>query len=89
MDENATCMASCLAVLRQSSCSDKDSEFGPPDKRGHFSKQMCGKGDAQVTICQVVEVRNDDNVWYKGKLNAETDEWIAQFDIDRLHKTMP
>ena len=73
MDENATCMASCLAVLRQSTCSDKDSEFGPPDKRGgvHFSKQMCtsvDKGDAQVTICQVVEVRNDDNVWYKGEI---------------------
>ena len=32
-----------------------------------------------------MEVRYDDNVWYKGKLtefNAESNEWIAQFYSD-------
>ena len=69
----------------QSSCNDKDSEFGPPDKRRHFNNKQVDAKNTQVIIGQEVEVRYDDNVWYKGKLiefNAETNEWIAQFYSD-------
>ena len=41
--------------------------------------------NTQVIIGEEVEVRYDDNVWYKGKLieyNEDTDEWIAQFYSD-------
>ena len=77
--------------------SDKDSEFGPPDKRAHFSAENINEHahgaakSAQVTIGQEVEVRYDDNVWYKGKLielNEETDEWIAQFYIKLMVKNV-
>ena len=68
----------------QSLGSDKDSQYGPPDKRGNFCKEtsssmkkvMVASSDTQVTMGQLVEVRYDDDVWYKGE------EWIAQFDID-------
>ena len=51
-----------------SSCNDKDSEFGPPDKRRHFNNKEVDGKNTQVIIGQEVEVRYDDNVWYKGKL---------------------
>ena len=35
-----------------------------------------GSSDTQVTMGQLVEVRYDDDVWYKGKFNAETEEWF-------------
>ena len=59
---------------------DEDSQFSPPDKRGHF----CGK-EKHLQIGQRVEVKYDDNVWYAGTLtefNATTGEWVAVFDSD-------
>ena len=42
-------------------------------------------------IGQRVEVRYDDNIWYKGTLVEfinSTNEWIAQFDIDEAKTTI-
>ena len=64
----------------QGTFTDKDSEFGPPDKRGHFCDNH-----KKIRVGQRVEVKYDDGIWYKGKLiefHKQTDEWIAQFDID-------
>ena len=59
---------------------DEDSQFGPPDKRGHF----WGK-EKHLQIGHRVEVKNDDNVWYTGTLtefNATTRKWVAVFHSD-------
>ena len=69
----------------QSICSDKDFQYGPPDKHGDFSKEKSDGSNTQVTIGQIVEVRYDNGVWYKGKLiefSAVIEEWITQFDSD-------
>ena len=63
----------------QSTFSEEHSEFGPPDKQGHFRYNQ-----KEIKIGQRVEVYDDD-IWYRGKLiefHKKTAEWIAQFDID-------
>ena len=42
---------------------DEDSQFSPPDKRGHF----CAR-EKHLQIGQRVEVKYDDDVWYAGTL---------------------
>ena len=67
----------------QSDCSDRKALFGPPDKRVNFSKYH--DTAERYKIGQRVEVRYDDDVWYKGTLiefNKSTNEWVAQFDVD-------
>ena len=62
------------------SFSDKDSEFGPPDKRKHFCDHK-----KNIQVGQRVEVKYDDGVWYKGTLiefHKKANKWIAQFDMD-------
>ena len=65
---------------QQSHFSDKDSEFGPPDKRKHFCDHK-----KNIQVGQRVEVKYDDGVWYKGTLiefRKKANKWIAQFDMD-------
>ena len=61
-----------------------DADFGPPDKRRNFQKSDSGKKKS-IKVGQQVEVKYDDNIWYKGTLiehKEQNDEWIAIFDID-------
>ena len=57
--------------------------FGPPDKKVYFSDNHANA--ESYKIGQRVEVRYDDNIWYKGTLVEfinSPNEWITQFDID-------
>ena len=82
-----TRLASALCRKRQRnnhSFADDDADFGPPDKRRNFQKSVCGKKKS-IKVERRVEVKYDDNIWYKGTLiehKEQNDEWIAIFDID-------
>ena len=57
------------------SYNDDESEFGPPDKGKNFRNKQSKQ--SKVKIGQRVEVKYDDDAWYKGtlvKYNNATDE---------------
>ena len=65
------------------SLNEDESEFGPPDKRKNFRSKQSKQ--SKVKIGQRVEVKYDNDVWYKGTLveyDNATDEWVALFDED-------